>query len=614
MLEVWKGLSGVIKTVIIVVLLVTVGGAAMHFGLIPGLRSAKSQEVTKYSSTNDVISSRDATTGMLPVPKASDAEIADGDSLKAIRQMDWVWFGTAGVYTANGGLNTVKGSLMEHYGINLTIKTDNSTDDMKREQLLFIEKYAKGDNNPTGGIHFVALMGDGYPAYVSAMNATIQKAYGKEYCLKAIGAVGFSQGEDCIMGPANWKDNPANMKGAVISAVIGDGDWGIAVRFAADNGLKVNPDPTSYDPNAVNFVPAPGDNFMEAAKDVVSGKHVSLKIKDANGNLTGKTASYAIQGAATWFPGDRLMTKNTNTVKIISTKEYSNQMACVIVGCDKWMKENSKTVTNYLSAVLTASNQIKNQDQWFKYACDLSPKVFCADPSSCEESAEDWYTYAKPGGTETTNTDGDKVSVGGTLMANLADNKKYFGLKTGTNNYYKSVYEYFSGVLKTLNPGGFMDNVKGLTSYEDAVDFTYLNKVTIDLKDAGSTTKIDYSQNKGRVFADRNWHLEFATASDQINGASDAELKQIFDALNIAGTAKVKIVGHTDNTGTPDGNKELSEARARSVKKWLIDHSKGAYPSERFVIEGKGQDEPVADNTTASGKAKNRRVEIQLMQ
>ncbi len=605
----WSGLRWPVKALIIALPIVAIVWAANNFGWIPGLKSAESEDVSKADIGNDEINSQ-ADGERLPVPDINDLEYANMEGKPNLRLMNWVWFGNAGIFSANGGLRTTKGSLMEKYGVNLRMITNNSVADMKREQLAFIQAYADGKKNSTNGVHFVTLMGDGAPAYLSAMNEQIEKAYGKDYSLKIIAIAGFSMGEDCGMGPKAWKDNPQNLKGALISAVIGDGDWALVVRYAADNGIKVNPDPTSYDPQAINFIPAPDDDFMKAAEEVISGRSVKLKEKDNKGTITGSMVDKKIEGCATWFPGDLQIIDKTNLVKFISTKQYPNQMATVIVGCDKWMRENSETITNFLNATLTATNQIKSNDDWFRFAAQLAPKVFCANPQDCSESAEDWYKYAKPGGAPLTNRMGQSVEIGGTQMANLADNKKYFGVDGG-NNYYKSVYDYFSSVIKELNPAGFMDNVKNLTSYEDAVDLSYLSKVDVT---SGVSQSVDYSQNKGEVFAKRSWKIEFETGSARVTSAGDQELQKLFDALNIAENAKVRIVGHTDNTGNPESNKELSMLRAKSVKQWLVSRSKGSFPSERFDVDGKGQDEPIADNNSVQGKAQNRRVEISLIE
>jgi OOP family OmpA-OmpF porin len=69
------------------------------------------------------------------------------------------------------------------------------------------------------------------------------------------------------------------------------------------------------------------------------------------------------------------------------------------------------------------------------------------------------------------------------------------------------------------------------------------------------------------------------------------------------------IYGHTDNTGKADKNLQLSKDRAASVREYLV--SKGVDGS-RLRSEGFGQDRPVADNSTAAGRAKNRRVEFKV--
>jgi OOP family OmpA-OmpF porin len=69
-------------------------------------------------------------------------------------------------------------------------------------------------------------------------------------------------------------------------------------------------------------------------------------------------------------------------------------------------------------------------------------------------------------------------------------------------------------------------------------------------------------------------------------------------------------VGHTDSIGTEEYNQKLSERRAAAVKAYLV--SKGI-EANRVYTEGKGEKQPVADNRTAEGRAKNRRVEIEVV-
>jgi len=69
-------------------------------------------------------------------------------------------------------------------------------------------------------------------------------------------------------------------------------------------------------------------------------------------------------------------------------------------------------------------------------------------------------------------------------------------------------------------------------------------------------------------------------------------------------------VGHTDSVGADGYNQKLSVARSENVKAYLV--SKGI-EKNRVYTEGKGESQPVADNKTAEGRAKNRRVEIEVV-
>jgi hypothetical protein len=93
---------------------------------------------------------------------------------------------------------------------------------------------------------------------------------GKILCTKNIAPIGMSNGEDKLIGPKIWKDNPQSMKGCVISS--GDGDWVIAVNYASLNKINVNPDPTTYDANAINFVGPKDDDYINSVKELIASK------------------------------------------------------------------------------------------------------------------------------------------------------------------------------------------------------------------------------------------------------------------------------------------------------------------------------------------------------
>ncbi len=85
------------------------------------------------------------------------------------------------------------------------------------------------------------------------------------------------------------------------------------------------------------------------------------------------------------------------------------------------------------------------------------------------------------------------------------------------------------------------------------------------------------------------------------------KIDQIYELMKMDMALNVSIEGHTDNVGDAQSNKKLSGDRAKSVMDVLV--AEGIVKSRMSSI-GWGQEKPVADNRTADGRTKNRRVEI----
>ena len=101
----------------------------------------------------------------------------------------------------------------------------------------------------------------------------------------------------------------------------------------------------------------------------------------------------------------------------------------------------------------------------------------------------------------------------------------------------------------------------------------------------------------------------FATGSAKLLAKSNKSLNEVAKILNEDANLKLDINGHTDNKGKPEKNKLLSENRAKAVYDYLV---KKAVSEERLQSAGFGQEQPIADNAKAAGRAKNRRVELKL--
>ncbi|RON39684.1 OmpA family protein [Pseudomonas brassicacearum] len=101
----------------------------------------------------------------------------------------------------------------------------------------------------------------------------------------------------------------------------------------------------------------------------------------------------------------------------------------------------------------------------------------------------------------------------------------------------------------------------------------------------------------------------FAFNQSELTPAAQSKLDSLMPKLQSADVVSIKVIGHTDSVGSDTYNQALSERRASSVAAYLL--SQGVAPN-KLTSEGKGQSQPVADNETEEGRAKNRRVELHI--
>ena len=99
----------------------------------------------------------------------------------------------------------------------------------------------------------------------------------------------------------------------------------------------------------------------------------------------------------------------------------------------------------------------------------------------------------------------------------------------------------------------------------------------------------------------------FSTGKSELNAQSKNALTKFAESLKNTPETDISIFGHTDNTGSREFNEKLSVDRANSVVNFL---SQNGVKKERTTIKGMAWDEPVGDNSTAEGRAQNRRVEV----
>lgn len=105
-------------------------------------------------------------------------------------------------------------------------------------------------------------------------------------------------------------------------------------------------------------------------------------------------------------------------------------------------------------------------------------------------------------------------------------------------------------------------------------------------------------------------NVYFDSGKSTLKPESNSALNNLVEVLKAKSGMQVEIQGHTDNVGSEEDNLKLSQGRAETVKKYLV--AKGIAES-RILAKGYGSSQPIADNTSPEGKAKNRRTSLKVI-
>ncbi|MBK8956400.1 MAG: OmpA family protein [Saprospiraceae bacterium] len=141
-----------------------------------------------------------------------------------------------------------------------------------------------------------------------------------------------------------------------------------------------------------------------------------------------------------------------------------------------------------------------------------------------------------------------------------------------------------------------------------------LDTFNLSLPEQGVELKLlEWLQSKSSIIDKNTWfnfdRILFQSGSATLNNISDEQIENIARIMKAMPKVEFKIGGYTDNVGDPQGNLELSKARADAVMQALIARGIDA---ARLSSEGYGQEHPVADNSSEAGRELNRRVAIRV--
>lgn len=597
-----------LEVLIILAIVITAGTGFYFFG--PGITGQDSVELESLELDETTVNNN-MSESELNIPTITPSIKANKKPL--VRIAGYAWNGESGIILANGGPRTTKGSLMEQNGVNLEIIRQDWLSELRNMQMKFVEQYHEGQEYPKSNksAFAIMIMGDGAPFYVSTFQDALNKKFGEgTYHVQVFGCVGgMSNGEDKLIGPQKWKDNPQTMIGSLISTVPGDGDWVTALNYCFANNLKVNPDFSTYDPNAVNFFPSAEDDYINSAKELIASQQAGFTVElneIVDGKLTGNKINKAIDGCATWTPGDKMVFDAlSGFTDVASTADFPNQMATTLIGIKEWADQHPDIVQNIFKSALTAANQMKQYDTWRKEAGNAVARTFKISGEA--SSGQYWYDMYQG---QTATKAGVTYNMGGTRALNYMDVMQYYGEVDGINRY-EAVYNQVSNYLVELNPFNFNTAVSRVVPYNEAVNLTFLKNIEGMVQSTQAETT-DYSEDKTNTLAMGNWNINFTTGSAKILSSSYGDINTIYNLLVQAEQTKIVVKGYTDSQGNDEFNLTLSDQRAQAVVEHLM--IKGLSIDRIQAVTGYGEADPVASNATSTGRAENRRVAIEFLQ
>ena len=515
---------------------------------------------------------------------------------KADNKISWkimAWNAQFALMYANGGAKTTTNSLFDKANISVDLVRQDDCNKTLADIVKFAKDYKSDNNTPAV---FGTFMGDGMPAFFAALAKELEPL-GEDYQPIAFYAMGKSYGEDQVMGPVDWKTDPQNAKGKAVACVLRDGDMNILLKWAGDNGIKVNPDETTYDKNAINLIAA--NDFLDAPNKYITSYKEKRKLI-VNGKKISRDTTIKVDAVATWTPGDVNVAKQKGgLVTIASTKQYATQMPAVTITIKKYAYDHRSVMENIIMALAQAGDQVRSFNDAKKFAADVSAKVYN------EQSGDYWLKYYN--GVEDKDIQGLSVKLGGSMAFNLMDAASMFGLGNDKLDRYKIVYTTFGDILSKMYP----ELLAKYPPYSQVVDKSFLLSVVSNHPELleGQALNVTYSNEITNKVSSKSYQIQFETGSSVIKPESYAQLDEILKSAVVAEGLKLGVYGHTDNQGTDLINNKLSEDRANAVKSYLV--SKGISVS-RIEAKGFGSSKPVGNNNTADGRAQNRRVQIVL--
>ena len=298
-----------------------------------------------------------------------------------------------------------------------------------------------------------------------------------------------------------------------------------------------------------------------------------------------------VDAAVVWSPDDADCVEKVAGSKVLqSTKDASNIIADVFIVKKAYLEEHKEDLKKLYEGWMKGAAEINTSAEAKTKAAKILMEGLSMPEDFCSQAIDNVRLC----------TNGDNLNFYGL-------NTSYEGV-TGEDIYNKMDVKY--------QKAGYIDGT--ITSWRLIANSSLVTACTLtgaehEAEGSKEFTEITDAETENlEEVSTKQVTIQFASGSSTL----DDNMKYIIDIqfLDIAksfANARIKIEGNTDNTGAVQTNIELSKKRAQAVADYLIKEQ--GFDANRFIIVGNGPNNPVADNTTEDGRAKNRRTEFKLL-
>ncbi|HYO63943.1 MAG TPA: phosphate ABC transporter substrate-binding/OmpA family protein [Pyrinomonadaceae bacterium] len=290
-----------------------------------------------------------------------------------------------------------------------------------------------------------------------------------------------------------------------------------------------------------------------------------------------------VDAAVTWEPdlSGAVAARGDGAHVLVSTTAASNIIADTLVARQDIIDKFPETVRDFVRG-------------WFD-----GIEMMKTDPAA---------SYAAVG--KALKLDEETVSgmLSGLKLTPYADNAQFYGL-TGGHAHYETLFETAFVIWRKK---GLVNRPVSAKDWADARFIQALASYYPGQKVEEQPVAASKPSERDRAIINKQIQIHFTPGSDEIMAGSFFVLDQLGETMTSFGNTVLRVEGNTDATGNPAANMTLSERRALAVKNYIVKNFPNIPPA-RFQTIGRGQSNPVAENTTEAGRQMNRRTDIKVI-